>query len=127
MTTFPDSLYQMGGVPVGGLLTQGNVYHVKPCHGVNSGTGKNVLEPWKTLVYAQSMLTADQNDTVLMYAESNTAANTTDYLLSTAPLVWSKDLCHLVGVGVSPGFGTVARLGDAIVGHLPFEPGGELL
>ena len=43
MTTFPDSLYQMGGVPVGGLLTQGNVYHVKPYHGVNSGTGKNAL------------------------------------------------------------------------------------
>lgn len=110
MTTFPDSLYQMGGVPVGGILTQGKVFHVKPHSGVNSGLGTSVTDPYKTLVYAHSKMTADQNDTCLMYAQSNTATYTSDYLLSTAPLVWSKDLTHLIGVGAATPFGTRCRV-----------------
>ena len=111
MTTFPDGLYQMGGVPVGGMPTQGKVFHVKPYHGVNSGTGQSLLEPFKTLVYTHTQMTADQNDICYMYAESNTGTYTTDYLLSAAPLVWSKDLTHLIGVNAQPHMATRTRVG----------------
>lgn len=98
-----STLYHMGGVPVGLPLTQGNVIHVKPYYGSNSNNGLSVDQAAKTLLYAHDYLcTADQNDTVLMYAASNTGTYTTDYLLAAAPLVWSNDLTHLIGVGPDP-------------------------
>ena len=104
-------LFHMGGVPVGIPLTQGNVFHVKPFYGSNSNNGKTLSEASKTLLYTHdSLLTADQNDTVLMYAASNTSTYTTDYLLAAAPLVWSKDLCHLIGVGPDSMFGSRCRV-----------------
>lgn len=109
MTTFPDSLYHMGGVPVG-ILTQGKVFHVKPYTGSDGNKGTSVTEPMKTLVNTHSAMTADQNDTCLLYSQSNTGTYTTDYLLSTAPLVWSKDLCHLIGVGARSKFGIRSRV-----------------
>lgn len=110
MTTFSDQLYQYGGVPVGGLLTQGKVFHIKPHLGVNAGLGTNILEPYKTILYTHSQMTADQNDVALFYAGSNTGTYTTDYLLAAAPLVWSKDLTHLIGVGAVTPQGTRCRV-----------------
>lgn len=76
--------------------TQGNVWHVKPYSGSDSNTGKSPSRALKTLSRAQTLATADQNDIVLFYAESNSAAYTTDY--QTTTLSWSKDGVHLIGV-----------------------------
>lgn len=79
------------------VFTQGNIYHVKPYSGSDSNSGKSPSQAFKTLSKAHTVATAGQNDVVLLYAESNTAANTTDYQSST--LTWSKDMVHLIGVG----------------------------
>ena len=77
-------------------ITQGKIWHVKPYSGHDSRDGKTPDKAFKTLAQAQSKAVADRNDIVLLYAESNTAANTTDYQSST--LDWAKDMVHLIGV-----------------------------
>jgi hypothetical protein len=52
------------------------------------------------LATALAACSADQNDTVYLFGESNTAASTTDYQSST--LNWNKDLVHLIGVNSGP-------------------------
>jgi hypothetical protein len=77
-------------------FTQGNIWHVKPYSGSDSNKGDRPDRALKTLSQAQTLATADQNDIVLLYSESNTAASTTDYQSST--LDWAKDGVHLIGV-----------------------------
>ena len=62
-----------------GLMTQGNVYHVKPSTGSDGHSGTSPDEAVKTVSKALSLCTANQNDVVLLYAQSNTASATTDY------------------------------------------------
>lgn len=91
----------MPGFPPWLAFTQGKVFHVKPYSGVDTNTGLNPSGALKTLAAALAKCTAGQNDVVLLYAESNTSAQTTDYQAAT--LTWNKDLTHLIGVtsGVS--------------------------
>src|SRR3990167_4422009 len=99
LTNFPHGVSSMGVPMLGGnegLMTQGNVYFVKPSTGSDGNDGKSVDRALKTLAKAQTMATADQNDVVYFLAQSNTAGSTTDYQSST--LSWAKDLVHLVGV-----------------------------
>lgn len=79
------------------MVTQGNVWYVKPSSGSDGNDGKSPQSAFKTLSKAHTAATANQNDIVYLMAESNTAANTTDY--QSATLTWSKDLVHLIGVG----------------------------
>lgn len=100
------------GIPVLGALpipsTQGNVFHVKPYSGSDGNTGVSPSQALKTLAGALAKCTAGQNDIVLFYAESNTAANTTDY--QSATLDWNKDLVHLIGVSSGNGIASRARV-----------------
>ena len=92
------------------FVTQGKIFHVKPSSGSNStGDGLTAATALKTLTAALSLCTAGENDTVLLYSESNTAANTTDYQTST--LVWNKDLVHLIGVGAGGAYNKRSRVG----------------
>ena len=104
-------IYQMG-VPVATLPTQGKVYHILPITtGSDGNDGKTTEYPVKTIQYAHTYcMTADQNDIAYLYAQSNTGASTTDYIAATAPLVWSKDLCHLIGVNNGPLFSQRSRV-----------------
>lgn len=90
-------------------MTQGKIWHVKPYSGRDSRDGKTADTAFKTLVQAQSKAVADRNDIVLLYAESNTAASTTDYQSST--LTWAKDGVHLIGVGSGVMIGQRSRVG----------------
>jgi hypothetical protein len=107
MTTFGDRLFEMGGVPVG-MITQGDVWHVKPASGSDSNDGVSPDTALKTLGEAQDRATANQNDIVLLYAESNSASGTTDY--QSATLDWAKDFVHLIGVGAAPFIGHRSRV-----------------
>lgn len=99
----------VAGVPVlPGLVTQGKVIHVKPYSGDDNNDGSTVDLPVATLTRALALATADQNDVVLFYSESNTAANTTDY--QSVALDWSKDGVHLIGVGSSAMIGQRSRI-----------------
>ena len=89
--------------------TQGNQWFVAPHSGSdtnNSGTTPG--SAFKTLGQALSMATANQNDTIYMLAQSNTAAQTTDY--QTATLNWNKDGVHLIGVNDNPLLGQRSRV-----------------
>ena len=90
------------------LITQGNVWHVMPGTGADGQSGRTPEEAVATLAKALSLASANQNDIVLLYGQSNTAADTTDY--QSATLDWSKDLVHLIGVGAHSPFSNRARI-----------------
>lgn len=99
MTTFTDTLYHSGGMPVGGMMTNGKAWFVKPgtsAGGTDGNTGNRVNRPLATLSKAQSSATADRNDVVYLISSSNTAANTSDY--QSSALAWAKDGVHLIGI-----------------------------
>lgn len=90
--------------------TQGKVWHVRPSGGSDYNPGDSPTMAFKTLAKALSAATANQNDIVLLYAESNTAASTTDY--QSATLDWNKDLVHLIGVGAPTAVSQRARIAN---------------
>ena len=97
-----------------GLVTQGNIWWVRPGTGTDSWDSSAGLVPqmaFKTLAFALSRATANQNDIVLLCQEGNTAALTTDYQ-STA-LDWNKDLVHLVGINAGSQFSPRSRVAFA--------------
>lgn len=107
MTTVKDGLYQYGGVPVGGLISQGKAYHIKPGSG-GAGGGLKINDAVDGLVNALSLMQADQNDVAYLYAEDNSASGTTDYLSES--LSWNKDLTHIVGVNTGGPIGLRSRV-----------------
>jgi hypothetical protein len=109
---FPEGILSMGIPVIGGGVglagTQGKVWHVKPSSGNDGNTGDTPDTAYKTLAQALSSATANQNDIVLMYQESNTAASTTDY--QATALDWNKSGVHLIGVGAAPIIGSRVRI-----------------
>ena len=87
--------------------SQGNIYFVAPLSGNDNNPG-TVSQPFKTLATALGACTANQNDIVYMLAQSNTAAQTTDYQLSN--LDWNKDGVHLIGVNAGSMIGQRSRI-----------------
>jgi len=79
-----------------GFLSQGRAIFVKPYSGNDANDGYTPDRAVATLTRALAQATANQNDTVFLFAESNTSANTTDYQDATRD--WNKDLVHLIGV-----------------------------
>lgn len=98
----------INGVGVLPTRTSGDIYYVKPNSGSDSNDGKSLDAPFATLSAAHSAMTADQHDTCFLIAESNSASSTSDY--QSATLTWSKDLCHLIGVGAPGHFSHRARI-----------------
>lgn len=114
MSTFADGLFQFGGVPVpiGGYspMCTGKAIFVKPHSGSDKNTGKSPKLAKKTLAGALAAATANNGDVVYMIAESNTAANTTDY--QSVALDWNKDGVHLVGVNNGSFIGQRSRISN---------------
>jgi len=108
MTTVKDGLYQYGGVPVGGLLSQGKAYHIKPRTGASGGGGLKLNDAISTVSGAHALMTADQNDVAYFYSEDNSASGCTDY--QSSALTWSKDCTHLVGVNSGGIMGQRSRI-----------------
>ena len=100
-----------------GIVTQGNVYWVKPRTGSDVANGLTPQTAFQTLAHAQNVVTANQNDVVLLCAEGNSSGNTagtawtTDY--QSATLTWAKDLVHLIGVNAGPLFSQRSRVAFA--------------
>ena len=108
MTTVKDGLFQYGGVAVGGPLSQGKSYHIKPGSGTSGAGGLKVNDAVSTVARAHTLMTADQNDVAYMYAEDNSASGTTDY--QSSALTWSKDGTHLIGVNSGGVVGQRSRI-----------------
>lgn len=93
-----------------GIMTPGNVFYVKPRTGLGAGAGGDGSpdKAFKTVAEALAAATADQNDVVVLVAESNTASKTTDY--QNATLDWNKDGVHLIGVNAGPAYSPRSRI-----------------
>ena len=97
-----------------GIMTQGNIYWVRPYTGLGAGAGgdgKSPASAFRTLAEGLAAATADQNDVVAVCAESNTAAKTTDY--QAAQLDWNKDGVHLIGVNAGAALSPRSRVAFA--------------
>ena len=94
-----------------GVLTQGNVWWVRPISGNDANDGKSPASAFQSLSAALSAATANQNDIVLLCAEGNSAAATTAY--QSALLTWNKDLVHLIGINAGPLFSQRSRIAFA--------------
>jgi len=90
------------------IVTQGNVYYVKPYSGNDNNDGKSPESAFKTLVKAQLVAVANRNDVVYLMAEGNSASLTTDY--QSAAFDWAKDGVHLIGVGSGSMIGSRSRI-----------------
>lgn len=107
-TNFKGGL-SVDGMPVlGAYPTQGNVYYVRPRTGSDGNNGKDSAFAFATLAQAKAAMSADQNDTVFMFAESNTASSTSDY--QSSAFAWDKDGTHIIGVGSGVVIGQRARI-----------------
>lgn len=98
------------GAQIAGASNQGNVFYVRPRTGSAGADGRTPLTAVKTLAAALALCTANQNDIVYMLAESNTAANTTDYQVTV--LDWNKDGVHLIGINDGSFIGQRARISN---------------
>ncbi len=90
--------------------SQGNIYFVAPGTGDDVGGTGTVASPLKTLARALALASPNQNDIIYLLAQSNTAAQTTDYQSTT--LTWNKDMVHLIGVNAGPMLGQRSRISN---------------
>ena len=106
MTTHGDQLFQFGGVPVGmggppGFGFFGDHYFVDYNAGYDSagaGWGRKPTKPFKTLSYAISQVTSNQNDVIWINGYSA--------VVETAMVQLTKNRVHIIGVnGALPIFG----------------------
>jgi hypothetical protein len=90
------------------MVTQGNIWYVRPGTGSDTLDGTSPSTAFATLAKALAKATANQNDVVYLMAESNTAADTTDY--QATALDWNKDGVHIIGIGSAPMIGQRSRI-----------------
>jgi hypothetical protein len=103
-----DSIPVLGNLPSHLAHTKGNQFHVMPFSGSDVNADGSIYNPFKTLAMALAQCAAGQNDIVFLHAESNTAAQTTDY--QNALLDWNKDLVHLIGINSGPRLSSRSRV-----------------
>lgn len=91
-----------------GIITQGNVYWVRPTNGSDVNNGKSPATAVATVQAALALASPNQNDVVLLCAEGNSATATTSRY--NGLLDWNKDLVHLIGVNSGPQFSSRSRI-----------------
>ena len=111
LTDYPNGVSSFG-MPVlgGGMVSQGKVIFVKPYSGTDGADGSSPDQAVKTLAHAKTLATANSNDVVYLFAESNTASHTTDY--QSTVLDWNKDGVHLIGANGGAFMGQRSRISN---------------
>jgi len=95
MTTFGDQVYQYGGMPVGGVMTTGNVFFVSSVTGSDGNNGKKPSQAFATLDKATNACTANKNDIVyIMPNHAETISGST---------TWVPDIAGVQYIGVGLG------------------------
>ena len=94
----PNSSDRSFNVPVFGSAVSKYIF-VKPNTGNDVNDGLSPDYAVKTLSVAHGLATANQNDTIVLIPENNSASSTTARL--TESLAWNKDLVHLVGLSAN--------------------------
>lgn len=125
MSTIPDMLFQMGGVPVSSgflpNLNGGRYIFVDPKYGVNSRNGLQPKKAVRTINQAESIGRDGKNDVVVLMSQGDTAAaDITSYL--TANLTWDKDRLHIIGAAAPVMQSPRARVATAITQTAAIDP-----
>jgi hypothetical protein len=108
LTSFPNGISSFGVPVVGPFISQGKYIFVKPYSGLDGNSGLSPDTAVKTLTKALALATANKNDVVVLFAEGNSAAATTDY--QSVVLDWNKDGVHLIGANAGPRFSHRSRI-----------------
>jgi hypothetical protein len=94
MTTFPDKVFELGGLPVmSGVPYSKNAkyYFVDAATGSDGNTGESPDDALATIIAAEDLCVANRHDTVF-YIASGSSVN------MTAALTWDKSYTHLIGI-----------------------------
>ena len=107
-TNFTGGLLVDGSPIIGGSLgllmpsAVGKVFHVVYSRGVNDVSHGSADLPLKTISYAHSLMTSDQNDICILHGGESA---TNFAFRESATLTWSKNNCHLIGASAFNRFG----------------------
>lgn len=106
MSTFPDGVFQYGGMPTmgGGVpITTGTYYWVDPTNGSDAFDGKSLKSAFATVAAAYAACTTNKNDVILLDAYAGHALS--------EKLTVSKNRVHFVGLdGGGRYYGQRARI-----------------
>ncbi len=94
MTTFPDRVFELGGVPVMAGVPyskDAKYYYVDAATGSDSNDGLSPDKALATIIAAEDKCIANRHDTVF-YIASGSGVN------MTAALTWDKNYTHLIGI-----------------------------
>ena len=86
---YPQNLALAAGLPHVGVIR-----YVDPGAGSNSNNGRRQSQAYATVAAAQSAMTADQDDVIIIAATSSTGRTT-----ETVAVTWNKRRTHLLGNG----------------------------
>ena len=100
-----------------GLPYIGNIYYVDPTNGADTHGGTDESDAFKTFTAAYAALT-DNNHDVIVIVPGGTGSGTGT--VETAAIVWSKNLCHLVGNVAGTPMSSRARITTATTALSPF-------
>lgn len=110
MTTFADTVFQLGGMPIlNGVPAPftGKWWWVNPASGSDDNSGTKPTDALGSLYGALNHAVAGRNDVIALMSDGTTAttarlslanAQLTDPTATAGTLVWNKNATHLVGV-----------------------------
>ena len=109
MSTFPDQVFQFGGIPVGGgmlpIMGKGAIsIFIHGSSGADGNSGLTPDAPKKTLTSAYALMEDGRGDVAYILNDGSTGATVRD-----VALVWAKDNCHIVGLS-APSINQRARI-----------------
>ena len=99
MSTFPDGLFQYGGMPVGlgsffpAIRKDAKIYFVDPAVGNDNNSGLSPDQPLDTVAAAYAKTVSKQGDIVFLLGDGSTTGTARD-----AAIVWANSNTHLIGV-----------------------------
>jgi len=111
MSTFGDQVFQYGGSPVNGPLTEGPALWVKPGSGSDGQSGKRPDRALALLSKAQTLMSADRNGVIYLVSEDNSASGTTNRI-EGATFTFSNDGTKIVGISSGGMIGSRARISN---------------
>ena len=111
MSTFGDQVFQYGGSPVNGPLTEGPALWVKPGSGSDGQRGDKPNRSLATISKAQSLMPADRNGVIYLVSEDNSASGTTNRI-EGATFTFSNDGTRIQGIASGGMIGSRARISN---------------
>lgn len=110
MSTFPDGLFQYGGMPVGlgsffpAIRKDAKIYFVDPANGNDNNSGLSPDQALDTVEAAYNKTVSKQGDIVFLLGDGSTTGTARDNAI-----VWANSNTHLIGV-TAPGLNRRARI-----------------